>query len=139
MRWSSRITINFLTIVAMFVRNLLIVALFARGAVLSAAVPLAVIVGQRYLGHFGFLLVSVLGVLVSSAWKNYAANSRNRYRADIHGQCPFQSAVVAPTNPTMGCDAQSGVTLIRNCGGGFVCDAGVRTFLCVSPPQSDSE
>jgi uncharacterized membrane protein (DUF4010 family) len=109
------ITIDFLTIVAMFIRNLLILGIFARAAVPTAAAPLTVMsvaalaciwqqrkrsqgqigevrlssplslskvlkfgviflvievmgnAGQRYFGHFGFLLVSVVGGLVSSA------------------------------------------------------------------------
>ncbi len=110
------ITIDLLTVVAMFLRNLLILAIFARAAAWTAAGPLSVMIlaagiciwllhrkhrqseveslqlssplslpkvfqfgviflaieiigslGQRYLGHFGFLLVSVLGGLVSSA------------------------------------------------------------------------
>lgn len=109
------ISIDLLTIIAMFVRNLLILAIFAGAAVISAAGPLVVMIsasvvciwiqkrrehrsigsiqlssplslskvfrfglifivieivgslGQRYLGHFGFLLVSVIGGLVSSA------------------------------------------------------------------------
>jgi uncharacterized membrane protein (DUF4010 family) len=109
------ISIDLLTVVAMFVRNLLILAIFAPPAVISAAGPLAIMIsaaalciwlqrkarqtsvgsihlssplslrkvfrfglifiaiqilgtlGQRYLGHFGFLLVSIVGGLVSSA------------------------------------------------------------------------
>lgn len=109
------ITIDLLTVVAMFLRNLLILAIFARAAVITAAPPLTMMIvaaaiciwlqrkhgqthvgslhlssplslpkvfrfgliflaieiigtlGQRYLGHFGFLLVSVIGGLVSSA------------------------------------------------------------------------
>jgi uncharacterized membrane protein (DUF4010 family) len=112
---SLAIVIDLLTIVAMFVRNLLILAFFAPAAVLTAAGPLVVMalaalffiwrqrgrtrnqigelklssplslikvlkfglifliiqvvgsLGQRYLGHLGFLLVSVIGGLVSSA------------------------------------------------------------------------
>jgi uncharacterized membrane protein (DUF4010 family) len=138
------ITINFLTIVAMFVRNLLIVAIFARGAVLSAAVPLGVMaaaalacilyqrkhgpaqigelrlssplslpkvlkfglifltieiignVGQRYLGHFGFLLVSVLGGLVSSASTAGAAAT-----LAMHGKITPQTAGIATVLTSM--------------------------------------
>lgn len=109
------ITIDLLTVVAMFLRNLLILAIFARAAVTSAVGPLILMIvtagiciwlqhkhgqtnigplqlssplslpkvfrfgliflvieilgslGQKYLGHFGFLLVSVIGGLVSSA------------------------------------------------------------------------
>jgi uncharacterized membrane protein (DUF4010 family) len=109
------IVVDLLTIVAMFVRNLVILAFFAPAAVLSAAGPLVVMavaalffiwrekehgqdriaelklssplsllkvlkfglifliiqivgsLGQRYLGHLGFLLVSFLGGLISSA------------------------------------------------------------------------
>ena len=109
------IVIDLLTIVAMFVRNLLILAFFAPAAVFSAIGPLVVMalaalffiwqqrglarnqvgelklssplslvkvlkfglifliiqivgsLGQRYLGHLGFLLVSLVGGLVSSA------------------------------------------------------------------------
>ena len=128
-------TINFLTIVAMFVRNLLIVAIFARAAVLSAAAPLSVMaaaalvciwlqskhdqkpmgelrlssplslpkvlkfgliflvieiidnVGQRYFGHSGFLLVSVMGGLVSSASTAGAAAT-----LAMHGKVTPQTA-----------------------------------------------
>ena len=107
--------INLLTILAMFVRNLLILAIFARAAVPGAAAPLGAMtlaalvflwrhkgsrqdpigelklsspvalgkvfkfgllflvieiagsLAERYLGHFGFLLVSVVGGFVSSA------------------------------------------------------------------------
>ncbi len=112
---SLAIVIDLLTVVAMFVRNLLILAFFAPSAVLIAAGPLLVMalaalffiwrqrgtarnqigelklssplslakvlkfglifliiqivgsLGQRYLGHLGFLLVSVIGGLISSA------------------------------------------------------------------------
>jgi uncharacterized membrane protein (DUF4010 family) len=138
------ITINFLTIVAMFVRNLLIVAIFARGAMLSAAIPLGVMaaaalacilyqrknspaqigelrlssplslpkvlkfgliflaieiignVGQRYLGHFGFLLVSVLGGLVSSASTVGAAAT-----LAMHGKITPQTAGIATVLTSM--------------------------------------
>jgi uncharacterized membrane protein (DUF4010 family) len=138
------ITINFLTIVAMFVRNLLIVAIFARGAVLSAAAPLAAMaaaalacilqqrkqspgqigelrlssplslpkvlkfgliflaidvvgtLGPRYLGHFGFLLVSVLGGLVSSASTAGAAAT-----LAMHGKITPQTAGIATVLTSM--------------------------------------
>jgi uncharacterized membrane protein (DUF4010 family) len=138
------ITINFLTIVAMFVRNLLIVTIFARGAVLSAALPLSVMaatalacilyqrkhapaqigelrlssplslskvfkfgviflaievignVGQRYLGHFGFLLVSVVGGLVSSASTAGAAAT-----LAMHGKITPQTAGIATVLTSM--------------------------------------
>ncbi|MCZ2148696.1 MAG: DUF4010 domain-containing protein [Bryobacterales bacterium] len=109
------VTVDLLTVVAMFVRNLLILAIFAPPAVVSAAGPMIVMIlaaavyiwggrknrqendgavqlssplslgkvfqfgfifivieiagslGQRYFGHFGFLLVSLIGGLVSSA------------------------------------------------------------------------
>lgn len=109
------IAINLLTVIAMFVRNLVILVVFARSAVLTAAVPLVAMaavsslylwsrrsktetpigelklssplalgkvlkfgviflliqaagtVAQRHLGHVGFLVVSVVGGLVSSA------------------------------------------------------------------------
>jgi uncharacterized membrane protein (DUF4010 family) len=115
------ISIDLLTVVAMLVRNLLILAIFARPAVISAAGPLLVMIsaaaiciwlhrekgkskigsihlssplsllkvvrfgfifilieivgslGQKYLGQFGFLLVSVVGGLVSSASTTGAA------------------------------------------------------------------
>jgi uncharacterized membrane protein (DUF4010 family) len=137
-------TINFLTIVAMFVRNLLIVAIFASGAVPSAAAPLAAMaaaalacilhqrkqnpaqigelrlssplslpkvlkfgliflaievvgtLGQRYLGHFGFLLVSVLGGLVSSASTVGAAAT-----LAMHGKITPQTAGIATVLTSM--------------------------------------
>ncbi|MCC6341924.1 MAG: MgtC/SapB family protein [Bryobacterales bacterium] len=109
------VTVNLLTVVAMFVRNLIILAIFAPPAVVSAAGPMIVMIlaaavyiwggrknqqgndgivqlssplsltkvfqfgfifvtieiagslGQRYFGHLGFLLVSLIGGLVSSA------------------------------------------------------------------------
>lgn len=115
------LTIDLLTVIAMFLRNLIILALFASAAVTSAAGPLilmtatavvyiwiqhkhgqtqvgslqlssplslpkvfrfAVIflvieaigsVGQRYFGHAGFLVVSIIGGLVSSASTTGAA------------------------------------------------------------------
>jgi uncharacterized membrane protein (DUF4010 family) len=115
------VTIDLLTVVAMFLRNLLILAIFARAAVTSAAAPLLAMIlaaglsiwkqrkhaqtgvgplqlssplqlskvltfglifltievigslGQRYFGHLGFLIVSVIGGLVSSASTTGAA------------------------------------------------------------------
>lgn len=126
------ITLDLLTVVAMFLRNLLILAIFARAAVTSAAGPLVVMIlsasffiwlqhkrrqntiaslqlssplslskvfrfgiiflvievlgslGQRYFGHFGFLLVSVIGGLVSSAsTAGAAATLAMRNRIDM--------------------------------------------------------
>jgi len=136
--------INFLTIVAMFVRNLLIIAIFARAAVISAVVPLTVMaatalacifqqnkyapeqigelklssplslpkllkfgliflvieivgnIGQRYLGHFGFLLVSVIGGLVSSASTSGAAAT-----LALHGKITPQTAGLATVLTSM--------------------------------------
>ena len=115
------ITIDLLTVVAMFVRNLLILAIFAHEAVIDAAGPLLTMIvvaailiwaqrkqvrdvvepprlssplqlskvlsfgliflaievignlGQRHFGHFGILIVSVIGGLVSSASTTGAA------------------------------------------------------------------
>ncbi len=149
------ITIDLLTVVAMFLRNLLILALFARAAVGAAAAPLLAmmlavgvflwwqrkhrqtgvgplqlssplqltrvfrfgviflaieVVGnlaERYLGHLGFLAVSVIGGLVSSAstagaaatlamrHKNRHADGRPRHGINFHDQCSFQSAASA--------------------------------------------
>jgi uncharacterized membrane protein (DUF4010 family) len=109
------VVIDLLTVAAMFVRNLVILAIFAPSALLTAAAPLIIMtlaavlfiwrqrrrahsqigelnlssplslpkvlkfglifliiqmvgsLGQRYFGHFGFLLVAVFGGLVSSA------------------------------------------------------------------------
>lgn len=109
------VVIDLLTVAAMFVRNLVILAIFAPPALLTAAAPLIIMtlaavlfiwrqrrraqsqigelnlssplslpkvlkfglifliiqmvgsLGQRYFGHFGFLLVAVFGGLVSSA------------------------------------------------------------------------
>lgn len=126
------ITIDLLTVVAMFLRNLLILAIFARAAVRAAAAPLVAmtlavgvciwlqrkhgqtdvgklqlssplqlgkvfrfgliflaieVVGslaQRYLGHFGFLTVSVIGGLVSSAsTAGAAASLAMRHKIDM--------------------------------------------------------
>jgi uncharacterized membrane protein (DUF4010 family) len=138
------ITIDFLTIVAMFVRNLLILAIFAPVAALNAVAPLSVMalaafafifqhskrgqkqigelrlssplsllkvlkfgliflvievignVGQRYLGHFGFLLVSVIGGLVSSASTVGAAAT-----LAIHGRITPQTAGLATVLTSM--------------------------------------
>ena len=132
------ITIDLLTVVAMFLRNLLILAIFARAAVISAAGPLVVMIltaafciwlqhkrrqstiaslqlssplslskvfrfgiifllieiigslGQRYLGHFGFLLVSVIGGLVSSASTAGAAAT-----LAMHNKIDMQTAGLA--------------------------------------------
>jgi len=132
------ITIDLLTVVAMFVRNLLILAIFARGAVLSAGGPIILMIlaavlciwlqhkrgsttvasvqlssplslrkvfqfgiiflvieiigslGQTYLGHFGFLLVSVVGGLVSSASTAGAAAT-----LAIHNKIDMQTAGLA--------------------------------------------
>lgn len=126
------ITIDLLTVVAMFLRNLLILAIFARAAVITAAAPLSVMMlaagvfiwlqrkrgqanvgplqlssplqllkvfqfgviflaiemvgnlGQRYFGHFGFLIVSVIGGLVSSAsTAGAAATLAMRHKIDM--------------------------------------------------------
>lgn len=138
------VTVDFLTIVAMFVRNLLILAIFAPRAVPSAVAPLTVMalvalayilqqrkrsqkqigelklssplslskvlkfgviflvieiignVGQRYLGHFGFLLVSVVGGLVSSASTAGAAAT-----LAIHGRITPQTAGLATVLTSM--------------------------------------
>lgn len=138
------VVINFLTIVAMFVRNLLIVAIFARAAAVSALVPLTVMalaalawilqqrkhaqkrpselklssplslpkvlkfgliflaieiignIGERYLGHFGFLLVSVIGGLVSSASTAGAAAT-----LAMHGKITPQTAGIATVLTSM--------------------------------------
>lgn len=138
------IVIDLLTIVAMFVRNLLILAIFARAAVITAAAPLTVMtlaalgciwqqrkhgrsyigdvklssplslskvlkfgaiflvievigsIGQRYLGHFGFLLVSVIGGLVSSASTAGAAAT-----LAIHGKITPQTAGLATVLTSM--------------------------------------
>jgi uncharacterized membrane protein (DUF4010 family) len=138
------IVIDLLTIVAMFLRNLLILAIFARGAVQNAAVPLAIMslaaficiwlqrrhrhveigelklssplslpkvfrfgfifllieiigtIGQRYLGHFGFLFVSVIGGLVSSASTAGAAAT-----LALHGKITMQTAGLATVLTSM--------------------------------------
>jgi uncharacterized membrane protein (DUF4010 family) len=131
-----------LTVVAMFARNLLILALFAPSAVATAAGPLiamtivalifvsrvraraadapAVIhlespvslkrvlgfaglllliqivstLGERYLGKFGFLGVSILGGLVSSASTSAAAASMVS-RAQLHAGLAGEGVVLA--------------------------------------------
>lgn len=138
------IVIDLLTIVAMFLRNLLILAIFARAAAVNAAVPLAAMslaavaciwlqrkhaqtdigelklssplslskvfkfgfiflvieiigtVGQRYLGHFGFLLVSVIGGLVSSASTAGAAAT-----LAMHNKITMQTAGLATVLTSM--------------------------------------
>lgn len=138
------ITIDLLTVVAMFLRNLLILAIFARAAVPTAAVPLIIMavaaaiciwlqrrqrpsavqdlhlssplslpkvfkfgfiflvieiigsLGQRYLGHFGFLLVSVIGGLVSSASTAGAAAT-----LAMHHQIDMQTAGLATVLTSM--------------------------------------
>ncbi len=137
-------TIDLLTVVAMFVRNLLILAIFARTAVTTAAAPLMVMtsvaviciwqqrkhgqnrigdvkldsplslskvlkfgvifliieiigsIGQRYLGHLGFLLVSVIGGLVSSASTAGAAAT-----LAMHGKITAQTAGLATVLTSM--------------------------------------
>ncbi len=141
---SIAIIIDLLTIVAMFVRNLLILAIFARAAITSAAAPLTVMtamavlfiwqqrrhgqnriadvkldsplslskvlkfgviflviemvgsIGQRYLGHLGFLLVSVIGGLVSSASTAGAAAT-----LAVHGKITPQTAGLATVLTSM--------------------------------------
>lgn len=127
------VVINLLTIVAMFLRNLVILTIFARAAVLTAIAPLVMMIlaaiasiwsqrkrahvdtsslklssplslskvfrfgliflaieiasslGQRYLGHYGFLTVSALGGLVSSASTAAAAATlAMHHQIDIH-------------------------------------------------------
>lgn len=123
------ISIDLLTVVAMFVRNFCILAIFARPAAVSAAAPLMVMMcaaaiciwlqrkrrpsnigsihlssplylakvfrfgvillvieilgslAQQYLGHFGFLMVSVIGGLVSSASTAGAAATLAMHRS----------------------------------------------------------
>ncbi len=135
--------VDFLTIVAMFLRNLLILAIFARAAVVSALAPLIAMaaaafacilqqrrtqtqvgelqlssplslakvlqfgliflvieiignVGQRYFGRFGFLLVSVIGGLVSSASTTGAAAT-----LAMHGKITPQAAGLATVVASM--------------------------------------
>lgn len=137
-------TIDLLTVIAMFLRNLLILAIFARAAVATAAAPLMVMLlvataciwfqrrqgqteveslqlssplslskvfkfglifllieivgslGQRYLGHFGFLAVSVIGGLVSSASTTGAAAT-----LAMHRQIDMQTAGIATVLTSM--------------------------------------
>lgn len=132
------IRIDLLTVIAMFVRNLLILVLFARSAVLPAAGPLGVMIlissiflwrqrkreggeigelklssplslgkvlkfgliflvievmgtlTQRHFGHLGFLVVSIIGGLVSSASTAGAAAS-----LAMHGSISAHTAGVA--------------------------------------------
>lgn len=136
--------IDLLTIVAMFVRNLLILAIFASQAVPTAAAPLTLMalasllviwrqrrrerapiqelklssplalgkvlkfgliflvieiiasLGQRYFGHFGFLFVSAVGGLVSSASTAAAAAT-----LAMHGKITAQTAGVATVLTSM--------------------------------------
>ena len=138
------IIIDLLTVVAMFLRNLLVLALFARGAVASAAGPLTAMtasaivmiwvkrkqlvnrigelklssplsiskvlkfgmiflgieilgtLGERYFGHFGFLLVSIIGGLVSSASTAGAAAT-----LAMHGNISPQTAGIATVLTSM--------------------------------------
>jgi uncharacterized membrane protein (DUF4010 family) len=138
------IVIDLLTVVAMFGRNLLILALFARSAGPAAAGPLIVMglvsllvmrqqqkrfqhrigelklssplslmkvlkfgllflaieivgdLGQRYFGHLGFLVVSVLGGLVSSASTSGAAAT-----LALHGKISAQTAGLATVLTSM--------------------------------------
>jgi uncharacterized membrane protein (DUF4010 family) len=111
---------NFVTVIAMFVRNLVLLAIFARAAVAVAALPIVAMsccaaifvwfnkgfghpagelklsspvsirklvsfgalfliievtgaIGKRYVGHYGVVIVSLLGGLVSSASTTAAA------------------------------------------------------------------
>jgi uncharacterized membrane protein (DUF4010 family) len=132
------IRIDLLTVIAMFVRNLLILVVFARSAVLAAAGPLAAMIfastaflwqqrkraggeigelklssplslskvlrfgflflvievmgtlAQRYFGHLGFLIVSVVGGLVSSASTSGAAAT-----LAVHGNISPETAATA--------------------------------------------
>jgi len=138
------VVIDLLTVVAMFLRNLLILTIFIRSAVVTAAAPLIVMtlsalaciwqqgrhrqnhigavklssplslpkvlkfgviflvieiigsIGQRYLGHFGFLLVSVIGGLVSSASTAGAAAT-----LAMHGEITPQTAGLATVLTSM--------------------------------------
>lgn len=138
------ITIDLLTVVAMFLRNLLILAIFARAAAITAAVPMTTMavaagiciwlqrakrqagfgtlqlssplslpkvfkfgfifllieiignLGQRYLGHFGFLLVSGIGGLVSSASTAGAAAT-----LAMHNKITIQTAAMATVLTSM--------------------------------------
>ena len=140
----TAITIDLLTIIAMFLRNLLILAVFAKAAVLTAAAPLLAMtvvsclylwyrrkraqtpvgelklssplslskvlkfgfiflaievagtVAQRYLGHLGFLIVSVIGGFVSSASTAGAAAT-----LAMHHEISPQSAGIATVLTSM--------------------------------------
>jgi len=135
---SLAIVIDLLTVIAMFLRNFVILAIFARKAIITAAGPLLVMalasllfiwaqrrrnllqigelklssplalirvlkfgliflaievvgtLGQRYFGHLGFLLVSLIGGLVSSASTAGAAAI-----LAMHGQISPQTAAFA--------------------------------------------
>jgi uncharacterized membrane protein (DUF4010 family) len=136
--------VDLLTIVAMFLRNLLILAIFAPQAVTTAAAPLCVmavtalafllqqrkhghiqvgdlqlssplslskvlkfgliflvieiigVLGQRYFGHFGFLFVSAVGGLVSSASTAGAAAT-----LALHGKITPETAGIATVLTSM--------------------------------------
>jgi uncharacterized membrane protein (DUF4010 family) len=138
------ITIDFLTILAMFIRNLIILYIFARAAAATALAPLIAMalaalaciwqqrkhgpkqigelrlssplslpkvlkfglifllieivgnIGQRYFGHFGFLLVSVIGGLVSSASTTGAAAT-----LALHGKITPNTAGLATVLTSM--------------------------------------
>jgi len=135
---SLAIRIDLLTVIAMFMRNLLILVFFARTAALTAAGPLVAMIlvsvlflwqqrkeqqtemgelklssplqlvrvfkfgviflvieilgtlAQKYFGHLGFLVVSVVGGLVSSASTAGAAAT-----LAMHGTIPSQTAGIA--------------------------------------------
>jgi len=135
---SLAIRIDLLTVIAMFIRNLLILVFFARTAALTAAGPLIAMIllsvlflwqqrkkqqteigelklssplqlsrvlkfgviflvieilgtlAQRYFGHLGFLVVSVVGGLVSSASTAGAAAT-----LAMHGTIPPETAGIA--------------------------------------------
>jgi len=135
---SLALRIDLLTVVAMFIRNLLILVLFARAAALTAAVPLIAMIlvaafvlwqqrkkqqteigelnlssplqlskvlkfgliflvieilgtlARRYFGHLGFLVISILGGLVSSASTAGAAAT-----LAMHGTIPPKTAGIA--------------------------------------------
>jgi uncharacterized membrane protein (DUF4010 family) len=135
---SLAIRIDLLTVIAMFIRNLLILVFFARTAALTAAGPLIAMIllsvlflwqqrkkqqteigelklssplqlsrvlkfgviflvieilgtlAQRYFGHLGFLVVSIVGGLVSSASTAGAAAT-----LAMHGTIPSETAGIA--------------------------------------------
>jgi uncharacterized membrane protein (DUF4010 family) len=166
------ISIDLLTVVAMFIRNLLILAIFARAAALSAAGPMVVMIfasaiciwlqkegqndvgrvqlssplslrkvfrfglifiviemigslGQRYLGHFGFLLVSVAGGLVSSAsTAGAAATLAMRHSIDM------RTAGVATVLTSM-TSALSNLPLLHQQIGSWAITRKVMVFSCV--------